>query len=258
MEPLLHAANPPAGLPPLRIHHFLAWTTVLAAAFTLFTLLDRPRTLNREEPWSIVSTIVTEVIQNAAITGLGFGFAWRRQGLSFPSDPGQWMIVQSGLEGMVALLLSVVLVVIHPGVHPEEIVPLAPEWFQLLWRLAHIALAAALLVMNVLVATRLVHGWRWRLVFAVTAWIWAWSLAFQFAFGLFPSFFDTVNIFAMLRYASLFAFGVPMVLLLFLISLAAVHDWRRGVARHWSHWLGVCVSCIELLRNALTFAAGYW
>lgn len=116
IAPFVPPSRDDSLLPPLRIHHFLVWTGVLALSLVFVTLLDRPNAMDRAAPWTFVVVMVNKLLQSAAITCLGFGIVWRSNSLKFPSQPGHWMIVQTGLTGITLLMGFLILVLIRPDV----------------------------------------------------------------------------------------------------------------------------------------------
>ena len=83
-------------LPPIRIHHFLAWTAVMAVmlaaqrAWQFGGAAGMPSALQTK---IIAMGTVGSVLSSLAVTIVLFGVYWRRIGLPFFTEPGQWLLV---------------------------------------------------------------------------------------------------------------------------------------------------------------------
>jgi hypothetical protein len=94
-DPSLTAIEP-RELPPIRIHHFLAWIAVMAVMLALSSsrpAASSPRVFPALQTAFVAVRAVGSVIGSLAITLLLFGIYWYRQGLPFFCQPGQWLIV---------------------------------------------------------------------------------------------------------------------------------------------------------------------
>jgi hypothetical protein len=84
----------PADLPPLRIHHLLAWMAVTAVLISGSIAFDRWARNGPPiaDPVVVTALVVGAVALAAAITLFGFAIAWRRRGIAFPRQPGDMLL----------------------------------------------------------------------------------------------------------------------------------------------------------------------
>lgn len=102
------AAGEPAArsdLPPLRLHHFFAWTAVSAGVLATNSAFDGG-VFERVAPWWTLTWLPSVLWYSLALTCCGFGLYWRRRGLRFPSQPGHGMLLVGGLGYIFWLGLS--------------------------------------------------------------------------------------------------------------------------------------------------------
>lgn len=195
---------PYVGLPPLRIHHLVAWTaaTGLVMSFSMWfdrTMRNGPPV---EDPGVLALLFVAAITVPGALCFAGYGLYWRRQGGPFPAQPGEWLLVElaaaaCGVAGWFAAMFAVFLI--------EE------DWLDGFRVLSTAGLALAFAVLNVYVAARHCDTTMWRAVFWLLA---ATSLGGWISWFLFSSVTAAA------------------------VAVAAWNDRRRRPARHWTHWLG--------------------
>jgi hypothetical protein len=92
------ASDDSCELPPIRIHHFLAWTAVMSVMLALSgspTLkLGTIPTPPAAQTFIIACRVVGTILGSLAVTIALFGLYWHCRGLPFPVQPGQWLIVE--------------------------------------------------------------------------------------------------------------------------------------------------------------------
>ena len=85
--------------PPLRIVHFMLWSTVSAAVLSVMLQLRAEQIeqmLGRE--WLVYGLYALQaMVSGAGVSGLLLGAYRRLRGRRFPVNPGQWLLVANGL-----------------------------------------------------------------------------------------------------------------------------------------------------------------
>ena len=76
-------------LPPLRIHHFLAWMAVVAVLMSIRKFIHG----DFLSYWSISLLVANTSIHALVVTVFGFGFIWRSVGLPFFNEPGHGLLL---------------------------------------------------------------------------------------------------------------------------------------------------------------------
>jgi hypothetical protein len=84
-----------SALPPLRIHHFLAWMAATAVLISTVLWFDRTA---RNGPPIRAPVVITALVGGAiaiaaAFTILAFAVHWRGNGIKFPQQPGDVLLL---------------------------------------------------------------------------------------------------------------------------------------------------------------------
>lgn len=200
--------------PPLRIHHFLMWTTLTAAIISGCMTLRRwaqngPPIENRIV---IAGLVLGAATIAGALTIAGCGVYWRERGIKFPASPGDWLLtlIAASVMALCSLIGLFWLIVFTFG---------DDDWMQVYVIVAGLASLLAWLRLTWVAARSQADSKAWRIAF--------YSLMF------FP-----------------FAGLLVMCALTAVVPWAIWLDWRNGTPRNWTHWCGVAFGlslCISLL-----------
>ncbi len=157
-------------LPPLRVHHFLAWTVVAAAALSV------SRFLNGAEQFSHFGAapqfLVDYLLQTLSVTTLGFGIYWNTQRRKFFHEPGQGLLLlgSAGLVWHLSMLLMVTSFlrsnVDASNIHSFNSAPAIVQWM-VIWSWA--IFSALICFIYLMSAFFVVSVGRWRTFFLVLA-----------------------------------------------------------------------------------------
>lgn len=228
-------------LPPLRIHHFLAWTAVIAV---MLALVNGSLQMDPWRPSYYIVFVVLYMVGSASMACLGFGAFWWWRGLRFPAETGHGLVILCGVECLFwkSALAAYTAVYLHdnPAQLAEGAKPSVPRWVDVasFWRLTPI-IYLTLAVLAIVLAVRLVCSWRWRTVFALVVLVDWLHTAYD---GLLRSLFRITQSGILQEWWRSIQIGVgtlPTIILLLVLLLAVMDDRRRGAAFHWSHWVGV-------------------
>jgi hypothetical protein len=204
----------PKELPPLRIHHLLAWMTVTAIMISTSLTFDRQARNGPpiRDPVVIAGLILGAVALAASLTCFGFAIRWKREGCNFPDDPG---------DGLLLLMARSSLFVVGAIVAVFAIFAIVGDDDWILSFYVIVGLAALIIWLRSNASTLARHAdtkaWRvasWMLIAAP-----GWMPAASLLSGV-PLFFSVAVIIACLLWA---AYG----------------DVRQRRKRTWTHWLGV-------------------
>lgn len=238
-----------AELPRLRIHHFFVLTTVFAVVMSvwlgLFRLIYYLRPdAGKPEFGAGMSLIfsVQSLSQSASFCIALLGLAWRRRGISFPSQPGHWMAIYLSMTWAYEIAIS-----------------FASQFLQtqtlnlgvMLWVTMPMGLAFHSFAFALWVAAYLNEPDRiWKLGWAVMA-LRSLLSVFLMLFYIGAKFIDwLLEVFwynaqfdwhwqilmPLGSYAGLLN-TLPHYVLLTFLPVAAFIDLRQHRQRHWSHWL---------------------
>lgn len=226
-------AAEPSDLPPLRIHHFFIWSVVAAVALTVHSLATRSAASPLNEPGGYrvvaITTGSAAIVALAAVTFRGLA-AMRRDW-----QPGHGLLVLLSLNfGFGELMRLIVTLATGAGV---------PSWYDALtWTYYLLFLAAGVASA---IATRARRAWFWFFaLWSVSPILWA--VAFRIIVGLIP--LDQLQLAAL-------GFGLLSYLPCGLLLMVAIaRERREGVSRHWTHWAGVLLWCVNFIVYIALFA----
>lgn len=237
--------SPNAELPPLRIHHLLAWTAVFSCVMAvslsirrLSRFLAAETTVQEFSNWGVLFGTVQLLALATSLTVLLFGGMWRRERLPFPSQPGHWIaiyVTSKGCYQIVLYLLTTAISPTHFSVHMFlEIGAGIPFHVALLiicvaayrrepiryWRWGWVATAVHSLLtiaMYTFHALVFLHRLLYSLFWVSSPINWNSPINLSVSFGYF---------YQLIVYYVVFVF----------LLLAATFDMRHLRRRHWSHW----------------------
>ena len=242
-----------AEFPRLRIHHFFVFTTVFAVVMSVWLgfwrlmYYVRPESEKPEFGASLSFIFSVESLSLSACFAIVLlGLAWRKRGISFPSQPGHWMAIY--------LAISWVYEIVAWGISffPLQLLGLdSMIWVTMPVHLAFYCFAFALWVAVYLHETSRI----WKLGWAAMAFkslllaLWAlfnlgakcleWLLeVFQFNTHFDSDFFFLLGPYDRI-FAKIFLITLSTYPLILFLPVAAIIDLRQHHQRHWSHWLVV-------------------
>jgi len=229
-------------LPPLRVHHFLAWMAVMAL---MFAVLARTGQLNSSQTlWTVTVVTVGHVLSSAGLTCLAFGAVWWWCGLRFPSEPGHAFVIFTGLGTLLSeLLVFLCSDFLKSGDEAARafygMSGGSSQWAIWLMRWSGSISAVLLAVLSISFAIWLVRGWRWRVVLVL--------LATMFVAGAAE----------LVLWTNLSIDAIPTAVLLLCLALAVMEDRRLAISRHWSHWVGVGIFAFDGAFRLAKYAVWY-
>lgn len=157
--------SPPARpeLPPIRIHHFLAWMAVMAVMLTFSSLqatASDSRFASPLQPAFVAIGVVTTVLGSLAVTIVLFGYSWYRRGLPFFAQPGQWLLVAMAVPTALSFLrLALLPIVQFSGI------PMPAFAGAVVLLLAMLGMSIFSAVLNIYIGSEKIHLPVWRRVF---------------------------------------------------------------------------------------------
>ena len=166
MDPHSPLQTPPPGSPfrpvpeqpRLGIIHLMVWTACVAVYFSINRLFY-PDELLQTDPLFLVFWVGEGIVLGAALGGLLLFVARRCRGLPFPTQPGEMLLVLSGVNAAMYLLLALLFLLIREGDGPIT------NSTQLIFHQAFALLTVVVLgVLHLIVIVRTKIP-RWRLYF---------------------------------------------------------------------------------------------
>lgn len=142
----------PAALPPLRLHHFFAFTAVSALLLSSFgpAINNLSNNKNFGRYWLLLAIggTIYSLLVAFAITVTAYGIAWHRKGVRYPKCPGHWLLVAITASYVLGLLLGIII--------PRLIG--RTGWFFFIWN-------APIVCVNIWIGWTKCTERRWRWVF---------------------------------------------------------------------------------------------
>jgi hypothetical protein len=221
LEPLIGRCDPP----PLRIHHIMVATAVIAVLLSINHSLRQTNSFGLSSFATSGRGITMAITAGLAATIVGFGFAWRRSGYSFFDQPGNWLLLSHSLTIGFFMMAAAICAFQLPDSHIATSIPFGAFYFLL------IVLGIAL---NLWAAWRIADSIPWKFIFLVD------GLTVICLFGVIWLGFRGL--------VPIVIWGAPIAVLLLLL-LASWADRRDHVRRDWPHWLGVCLRSIPILQT---------
>jgi hypothetical protein len=216
-EPSLPGDN--VAPPPLRIHHLLVATTVVAVLLSINDVLRRNDVMGVSQFITSAHGVLYTIVTALSATLVAFGFWWRHKGQTFFHLPGHWLLlVQSlGVSVFAAAAMSVAIRMAGGG-----------DAYYRVPFLAYMILATiAKIVLSFWAAWKIADSFSWRLWFV--------------GYGCqMPAIVIQGKLGGAFLY---FVAAMPAGLFLLLI-VAAISDWAAHRTRDWPHWLGVVLQLI--------------
>ena len=144
--------------PPLRIHHIMAATAVIAVLLSISQSLRQSNTLGLSAFVASGQGIWMTISAGLAATVTGFGFVWRRHGHSYFNQPGHWLLVVKSLMISVFLLAALISAMRLPDNH--AVISAATGVFFVLLNVVVIGL-------NLWAAAKIADSIPWTLIFLI-------------------------------------------------------------------------------------------
>jgi hypothetical protein len=209
--------------PPLRIHHIMVATAVIAVLLSITHSLRQTNSFGLSSFATSVQAITMAISAGLAATLVGFGFAWRRRGYLFFDQPGHWLLLTQALMICFFVMAAAISVIRLPYNQGTSAV----------MGLLFVLINVANIGLNLWAARRIADSIPWSLIFLID------GLTVVFLFGAlwlgFPGLFFIV------------IWGAPLATVVLLL-LAAWSDRRDHIRRDWPHWLGVCLRLVVALQ----------
>jgi hypothetical protein len=206
--------NRPPQVPPLRIHHLMAWMTVTAVLISVCLWFDR--WARNGPPISdqliVVGLIISALVFAASLTCFGFAMVWRRHGYSFPQRPGDCLLLI--MARSILFLAGAIL-----GVFAIFMIVGDDDWLVSFYVVMCIIGVIAWLRSNAKLLAKYAD---------TNAWCAA-GLMLIAAPGL------VIFVYVLAGFAMIGAIAPLLACLLW----ASYDDWRQFKQRSWTHWLGV-------------------
>ena len=234
--------GPTAPLPPLRVHHLLAWTAVTAVVLGLN--FSYRSAVSQIADWWWVASLPGLMGSTLGFTIGGFGLYWRRRGLPFPSQPGHGLLIFWLIESCFALLwqFPIALFVAAVGGFDENNIP---AWVETLWQVQHYTSLILFLTIYIGLAWWIRPLRRWQVFFLLCALHFSASYVERlYWFTLFGPIENLEFVGPLLAMA--IAYVLAHATLLFpgvALLVAVIWDHRDRLPRHWSHWAGIIAWC---------------
>lgn len=230
-----------AELPPLRIHHFLTWMVVAAVSFAIFHgIYNRVGIRVTAEQ---VPSFLPLLAQTMATTALGFTLYWCWQGHGMLAEPGQGLLLVTGLNFVGEMTFSFPLL-FWPDYYTSDQGSPTEEWIRFLsgWGATAVLLANILIFGLLFVRFRNISAWKtYFLLIAILKL--ATFLISRFAHALSSVSSLIPRIYSLLHVEFLLPFILEITMVVGLAYLA-LRDLRSGNRYHWSHWCGLVCALI--------------
>lgn len=235
MSETLFPGDTEKELPPLRIHHFLAWMATAAFLLSVDRLSGDTQFYGGNA--NVGFSALGSVWKSLTICCLGFGYYWYRQGKEFLKQPGHGLLVTNGVfhvyETISACILILWLVAAGPAGDTA-----AEEFgvFSILGGLGYLIATGLVLYLNVRFASRYSMYPRWRRFYILSIIVMVLQIILPMLLG----------VFAFLVRSSVFGYMFVLIMLpYFLLGMyllwIVILDTREGYLFHWSHYAGVVV-----------------
>jgi hypothetical protein len=219
LEELIGRRDPP----PLRIHHIMVATAVVAALLSVNYTLRQSNSQGLSSFASSGFGNVLAITTGIAATLVGFGFAWRRAGFSFLDLPGHWLLLVQSLPIGFFAMMGAIGALQLPDNHALTRVATGVVFGS--FHLLNIGL-------NLWAARRIADSIPWTLIFLID------GLRFVALFGI-----------VWLGFHALLWIAVGGALAtLILLLLACWGDHRDHIHRDWPQWLGVALRIVPIVQ----------
>jgi hypothetical protein len=198
-------------IPRLSILHLMVWTGISAAMMALLQLPSEAA--NRLSSFESAYRIGMAIYGGVVVSGLVLWIAWRRRGIPFPTEPGEWLLVVQG-----AIMLVAIAAIYVANQDPAAMLVLA------------IGVFLTIAGIGVVPVSYYRQSTLWRVFFGALALAYALPLV-----SLAIAFTGVFILVAVLGFAFLGITG--LVAVLFVVAL--ISDLSHRTVRGWPHWAGV-------------------
>jgi hypothetical protein len=210
--------------PPLRIHHIMVATAVVALLLAISHSLRQSNAYGFANVAASGQGIIMAIVSGLAVTLVGLGIVWRRRGYSFFDQPSHWLLLAQSLTAGFFIMAGVVTAARLPDGHVVSAAVFS----------GFIVLINALVIgLNLWAASKIADSIPWTLIFLIDGLLVLsiFGMAWLGLGGLVP----------------VVVWGAPS-LTLTLLLLAAWGDRRDHIRRDWPHWFGVCLRFVSGLQ----------
>jgi hypothetical protein len=219
IEPIVpHPSGNSLVLPPLRIHHLMAWMAVTALLISACMWFDR--TARHGPPITdrvvIASLVVGAIAIAASFTGLAFGLYWRGRGHDFPRQPGDLLLT-------IAATSALFIVGVIAGIFTIFFIFGDDDWQPAYYSFAMLLALIGWARINARGFARYADTTAWRIFYAMMI--------------------VAPGIVLVTTLAGIWTVA-PLGALIACLIATAGNDLRNRLQRHWTHWLGVVVAIL--------------
>ncbi len=157
------SGSAPSDLPRLRIHHFFVLTTVFSIVmsahlgFWRFLRSSYPDSVMPEISGGISVLLIIQMLSVSVCIAIAMlGLAWRKQGISFPSQPGHWMVIYLAVAWALEWVNFVTMLLPTQGIVRDSMV-----WVRFSTHFAFHCFAAILWIVAYLSEDSRIWRWGW-------------------------------------------------------------------------------------------------
>ncbi len=254
MSELAESGSTPSDLPRLRIHHFFVLTTVFSIVMSAhlglwrFLRSSQPDGVMPEISGGISVLLIIQMLSVSVCIAIAMlGLAWRRQGFSFPSQPGHWVAIYLAIVWVYEVVNYVTTFVPTFGIAHEIM-----AWVRMAMHFAFHCFAALLWIAAYLREDSRIWRWGWAamaLRSAIVVSFFVLRIGVKCIEWLLETFwynsFWYQSQYDLQLLPFLGSFSIPWSLkmwvssyaLLVFLAATMISDYRHSRRRHWSHWL---------------------
>lgn len=238
-EPTLELLIGRPGPPPLRVHHIMAATAVTAVLLTLGKSLHQVAGVSVSGSFESPAGAFRAVLLGIALTLIGFGFAWRRTGYVFPSQPGHWLLFNTAVALIFYVVVGLTLLLTWGG---WQLLP------AVIFSGNSLLSLIAVIAINTMAARQTKDSHAWRVYFVARAVLF---LAMQFV---------PIVLFRLLdiRTAGISSYLMSSLIVSFFILAAIGTDFWAGRNRDWVHWVGVALTLLNIVVGVISATVQLW
>ncbi len=213
----------------IQISHLLILTTACAIVAAVLSLATDWKPIPLETRSHVrVRHLIMTLIYGSAVAGF-FAIAWHRwrAKLTFPAAPGHWLMLFLATAALIEVIATLITNT-YNSMYPSS----NASYYS--WNIEKLVLCTTMAINCFVFAYLMRSGWRWAITLAIPGFVLV-ALAPLHVLaltGIWRQWFVSAHTYATI---------VTAIVMLPLVSLAAVNDRQACVNRDWPHWLGVSV-----------------
>ena len=131
--------DPPPARPRFRLQHLFILITVIAVMLTIAGPQPEPAGAGVSLFQQQVNTgyeLVRAILGAIALTAVGYGLYWRRQGRRFLDQPGHWLLIEAAFSALLVGYVHVVLRLVTGQGWKDASFPTTATWVWLVYVIA--------------------------------------------------------------------------------------------------------------------------